>query len=528
MSYRSSQNAAYWTTNFQLAPDDIEFLQDYLQTRERPVAEADLVEALIEARFRREEQRIRKELARGTVYQPKDTYQVGQTIVFPALDFALGNVTATRPGRNPEHGDFEVVLVELEGADRPRSFASSLKTPHKLNRRPGDEGLSQEDILGPAELSERYGRELRQRLREQLVSLDHTPFVHLGRYWTLRESLADVHIGHLNIAEAMIDVNNRPLTTAEIMPDLDLPKEIPPALAAFSVDLALDNDERFVDVGTESREWYLDRLLPEEAISIPRWLQHHLDGFDRSELTVPLLQLEWELDDEWTEGGATSVSAARLPRIELTLTYPHRRSGTVPLTERTSNFFPVREGKRSMITLVDGRWGKRFPGWVVPDGHYVCGLGQWYEEHDIPVGAFIVLERTENPTEIVVDFKPHRMKREWVRMVRVEAGQLRFQHQKQAVSCDYDESMILADSDAGAVEDLHRRVARQAVPVYDLVDEIAPQLMGLSTQGTVHAKTLYSAVNMVRRTAPGPVFAALVANPRFQDAGGGEFAMARS
>ena len=51
--------------------------------------------------------------------------------------------------------------------------------------------------------------------------------------------------------------------------------------------------------------------------------------------------------------------------------------------------------------------------------------------------------------------------------------------------------------------------------------------MGLSTQGTVHAKSVYSAVNLLRRAAPGPVFAALVSNPRFQATGGGEFSMAR-
>jgi hypothetical protein len=60
-----------------------------------------------------------------------------------------------------------------------------------------------------------------------------------------------------------------------------------------------------------------------------------------------------------------------------------------------------------------------------------------------------------------------------------------------------------------------------------LVDDLAPQLMGLSTQGTVHAKSVYSAVNLLRRAAPGPVFAALVSNPRFQATGSGEFSMAR-
>jgi polyhydroxyalkanoate synthase len=35
------------------------------------------------------------------------------------------------------------------------------------------------------------------------------------------------------------------------------------------------------------------------------------------------------------------------------------------------------------------------------------------------------------------------------------------------------------------------------------------------------------AINLLRRTAPGPVFAALMSNPRFQSTGAGEFSMAR-
>ena len=182
MSFRSSQNAQYWTTDFLLKPDDIEFLQDFLQTRERPVVEGDLVHALVDARFRREDQRIRKELVRGKVYQPRDAYAIGQEIVFPALDFNVGAVTAMRPGKNPEHGDFDVITVSLEDG-KQRYYASNLKSSHKLNRKDGDDGLTQEDVMGPEEIIERHGREIRSRLREQLQAIPNKPFVNLGRYW---------------------------------------------------------------------------------------------------------------------------------------------------------------------------------------------------------------------------------------------------------------------------------------------------------------------------------------------------------
>lgn len=526
VSYRPSQNPSYWTTEFQLGQDDIEYLREYLQSRERPALESDLVQTVVEARFRREDQRIRRELARGSVYQPKNAYQVGQSIVFPHLDFAVGAVSAIRPGANPEHGEFDVITVQF-GQGKPRAFAANLTTPHKLNLSAGDDGMTHEEIVGADQVLERYGREIRQHLRAQLLALRDTPFVHLGRYWSLAGLLAEVHVGHLNIAEAAIDMRGAPLATGEILAELGLPREVPTALAAFSVDLALSQDDRFVDVGTESREWFLERLMPDEANAVPRRLQHQSENYDRSVLDVPLLQLEWELDDEWSEGDVTSVSMAKLTRVEIALTYPHRRSGTVPLTQRTLSFFPVREGKRSMITFVDGRWGKRFAGWVVPDGRYVCGLSTWYEEHGIPVGGYIVLERSDKPGEVIVDLKPHRSKREWVRMARVEGNQLKFQLQKHMVACDYDEAMIVAETDTASTDELRRRLYRQELSVFQLVDDLAPQLMGLSTQGTVHAKTVYSAVNLLRRTAPGPIFAALASNPRFQTTGSGEFSMAR-
>jgi hypothetical protein len=55
---------------------------------------------------------------------------------------------------------------------------------------------------------------------------------------------------------------------------------------------------------------------------------------------------------------------------------------------------------------------------------------------------------------------------------------------------------------------------------------LVPELVALNPQGTVHAKTVYSAANMLRRCAPGPVFFALISNRKFRDVGGGNFALA--
>ena len=57
----------------------------------------------------------------------------------------------------------------------------------------------------------------------------------------------------------------------------------------------------------------------------------------------------------------------------------------------------------------------------------------------------------------------------------------------------------------------------------DLQDppELIPELIKLSPQHTVHAKTIYSAVNVLKRVPPGPVFALLSTEPCFISMGDG-------
>jgi hypothetical protein len=148
------------------------------------------------------------------------------------------------------------------------------------------------------------------------------------------------------------------------------------------------------------------------------------------------------------------------------------------------------------------------------------------DDHALPVGALITLERTPDPTEIVVDFRTRRPKREWARMATPNLEELRlsFEMNKIQVACEYDEAMIVADQDPDAIDTLRELLA--GAELSDLIDQIMPELTKLNPQGTTHAKSVYSAVNIVRRVAPGPVFYSLLNNRRFRDAGGGLFALA--
>ncbi len=527
MIRRNTQTAVYWREPFTINPDDLEYLGNFLLEKETAQFTETLTLALIEYRCQREESRIRNELSKGVLFQPNKTYQVGQQLVFPAFEYVPGTITGKRAGVNPEHGEFEVIQVTLEGQTTLREFASSLSTPHRLNRTDSDTTGTGEHLLTPRELLAQYGDAVRKALLQQLDSATQPAFVRDGDRWLLQDMLIEVHVGHLNIAEALIEVNNRPITTTTLMTEMGLPTQYADDLRRFSANSALRRDGRFADVGSGAEPaWYLTRLLPPEVMETPALLRYEPIAYDRLALSVEMLQQEWELDDEWSTDAISIETPMLAPTVTLNLIYPHLRSGTLPLSSRVRSFFPRGQGRATMITLVDGRWGARFPAFVSHEGRYIAGLSGWFEQHKLPVGAIITLERTSEPLEYVVDFRPRRMRREWSRTAEIRDDELIFQMQKQAITCDYDENLTVAEVSLGALDAYRAEVNQQRTPLSRLVRQIAHELAGKSPQGTVHAKTIYSAVNLLRRTPPGPVFAALATDGTLRSSGGGYWAMA--
>lgn len=525
MIQRKTQTAEYWQ-EFVLSPADIEFLQNLLLDAEQPISTHVLAEALIGEHCRREEAALRAELSRGTIYQPKKRFAVGETVLFPALDFRLGEVVAVRPGVNPEYGEFEVITVDFGPDRRQRSFAAGLTAPHKLNVNT-PELLITGSAEPPARLLATVAAALPAALRAQLAR--QPDFAVFEDRWLLRSLLADIHVGHLNIAEAAIEMRGAPVETAALLADLDLPAGIKPDVLAFSLNSALSADGRFDQVGPgETRCWVLRRMEPSEALETPPALRFTPIPYDRSLVAPDLLQVEWELDDEWSDDVLAEPSAARanLPSTTLLLIYPHLISGTLPLNKHTRPFFPQGHGERTAVTLIDGRWGQRFTAWVVSAGRYVAGLRPWFEKHKLPAGAYIVLERRDKSGEIVVDFKPKRMRREWMRKAQVVDGKIDIQLRKGEVACEYDETVIIGDERPDEIAKLRATPAFAERPLDQIVYEIFTDLAGLSQSGSVHAKTVYSAVNLIRRCPPGPIFAILSSDPRIQEIGGGLYRLA--
>ena len=98
---RQTQTAAFWRDQFEVTSRDLDFIYTLLLDALAPKTVDELALALIDEYIRRETATIETELAKGAVYVPKNHYTVGQTLVFPALDFAAGEVVGLRPGQNP-------------------------------------------------------------------------------------------------------------------------------------------------------------------------------------------------------------------------------------------------------------------------------------------------------------------------------------------------------------------------------------------------------------------------------------------
>ena len=278
-----TQSAAYWES-FAVTSDDLDYLANYLKAN-GPRSIDDLAIALIEHRCRQEEQAL--------VYQPRNAYEVGQRLVFPALDFRVGTVQEIRPGFNPEHGDFTVIRVALEGEQCLREFAASLRTPHKLNRPEGQDGtlLDSQGLRPPAELYADVAAPVRQRLLERLRAGDAHDFVEVDEQWLLREMMADVHIGHLNLAEAAIEERNAPISTGDLPKVIELPAEIPPAIRSFS-NVPLPCEQRGADEAERQRaveeqrrkeaEWQARLRAEQEAKPVPAEQQPKVEQQVRS------------------------------------------------------------------------------------------------------------------------------------------------------------------------------------------------------------------------------------------------------
>jgi hypothetical protein len=514
-------SSEYWT-NLQITRQDVEFLHNYLFEHETPLSSGELMSVFVDEHIRAEQlatQRQRE--SSGKTYLPKDSYQVGDDLLFPSLDWKHGKVKSVRTGVNPEIGSFDVLTVDLDGGAE-RMFASNLVS-HTLNEKPV---TVEEDQFDTDEIKRLYGGLIEKKMESAFGADDE--IVRIAGRWFPRALLVDVNVGHLNLAEAVLDMaGGEPLPTASLLRDVALPEGLNPKLAEFSLNLALQEDERFDEVGPAGQVlWCLRRLEPQEVQEVPLYLQYTPIEYNRSDLDEQMLNLEAHLDDELSETNTNHHSELR--EVTISLIFPHLRAGTLPLSDRVRSLFPTAyESPRVRFTLVDGRTKKRMPGWVVREHGYVYGLREWYKANELMPGSLIRIQRGENPGEVIIEAKTYRATKDWVRTVIVGAdGGLVFAMLKQPISAEFNDRMAFAIPSIGAVDQLWLQNNRR--PFQKLVADMIREMSKLTPQGHVHAQELYSAVNIVRRVPPAPLFALLSSNPEFVHVGDLHFRLGES
>ena len=501
----------YWT-DLQITRQDVEFLHNHLFELETPLTTRELVSVFIDERIRAERLATQqRRQAGGKTYLPKDSHQIGDDLIFPALNWKHGKVTAVRAGTNPEIGSFDVLTVDM-GNGAERLFASGLPA-HELNEQPDpveEEGFQAEEVLRT------HGGSLEKKIESAFQSDDD--LVRIAGRWFPRALLVDVNVGHLNLAEAVLDMaGGEPLPTLALLKDVAMPEGVNPKLAEFSLNLALQEDGRFDEVGPSGEVlWYLRRLEPDEVRDVPLYLRYSPIEYDRAVLSPQMLNLESQLDDELSEFEAPASEGVK--EVTVALSFPHLRSGTLPLSARVRPLFPTAyESPRVRFTLVDAKTRQRMPGWVVREHGYVFGLREWYKANELMPGSLVRIRRGENPGEVIIEAKAYRTK-DWVRTVIIGAdGGMVFAMLKQSISAEFSDRMAFAIPSLDAVDQLWLQDRKR--PFEKLVADMIREMSKLTPQGHVHAQELYSAVNIVRRVPPAPLFALLATQPEFTHVG---------
>lgn len=503
----------YWS-NFSVTKKDNEFIQNYLFETETPLTAKELVTVIVEERLKFEKQSAeKKQQAIGKIYFPKDNYQVNDSLVFSTLNWKKGIVSSTRPGTNPEIGNFEVIEVTFDDGGK-KLFASGLEN-HILNAPPQEEDSID---VKPETIVTEYGDEIEKKI--EIALADDESLVSIAGHWFPRALLLVVNVGHLNLVEAVLEMaGGESMPAVSLVEQIDFGVGVNPKLAEFSLNYALQEDKRFDEVGPAGQVlWVLERLEPEEVRHCPPFLQYKPVEYDASSLTKQMLSLEAELDDELSD---LEHSFPKTDEVIICLTYPHWRAGTLPISHRLQPFFPTAyQSPRVRFTLVDAKSNERIPAWVVRQHGYVYGVADWFKRQKLIPGALISIQRSKQPGEVIIEAKTHKPTREWVRTVLSGSdGGLVFAVLKQDVGCDFNERMVAIIADPGAVDQAWEQVARNHQPFEKILTNMIRELSKLTPQGHVHAQELYSAINILRRLPPAPLMATLATNKSFMHIG---------
>lgn len=515
--------AQHWAYSFSIGAEDIDSITNLLLEKEMPLSSVELATAIIKQREQNFQRKLKLQYQGTKVYQPCGSFAVGDRLTFSQMNYRTATVVGLRDGKSNNSFPFKVAAVTFDDvgtspAARQREFATEYDGEHPLNEpenyhHPGNphNEFSVEDIVSEPNVT------IVKQVNDALEK--NSDLVRIAGTWFVRELMLEVDIGHLHLAEAVLDMHGGgPLTPNEILEQIGGLGDSPEPLQVFSLNYAMNRDERFDEVGPAGMIlWHLTLLLPRMVRQVPKILQYLPVEYDRSLLQNEMLQLEYELDDEHSP----FVSAPPDDEVSITLIYPHRRVGTLPINSETKHVFPDAKTPRIAITIVDALDKEEYPCWVVHRFKYVYGLAALYQKHHLPVGAYVYLNRTSDPSRFEIEFDNYRPRTEWIPLVEnTDNDKLSFGTAKRAIGADYDDMIVVGVTVLSEVDRLGKDVQNKQTPLAKLLRGLIAELSKQNPQKTVHAKVLYSTINILRRCPPGPICATLVANPEFEYVGG--------
>jgi len=522
----------YWRS-FVLSDEEIEHLHDLIVEEGIPQTTAFLVYEVVERRCQAEAKAARAEIVpqRVVPYDPRETFRKGQRLLFRRLGIAC--VTETWSQYDPNFGEYLSMRVRKEDTDRTRVFMAGVKRgfedyePAEVEESEGW-GLGEAaPYVAPGEVVEQFGNYVREELTNRLGPDER--FVNFGEEWFLADLLERVSMQELTLVEKRIREAGEPLKLAALVDVPDEPQTDEDFVRRFSCDYALAEDGRFDNVGTvDAPLWFLLALEPPEVVSKPECLAIPAVAYTREYVYIhkDLEKVARGLDDEGEEKEPPPIEfiQTREP-VRFVLNFAHLTAGSVPLTNRIRQVFPRPAGPRSRVILVDARSETRLAGWVKHDDRYAWGLKEWYGAYGIRAGNYVILQATETPTEIRVDFDELSQPRvERVRVAtRGKDGSWRFEWQEREVRYKHDPLMFIAETRFEEMESLEWEAGIVGKPIFEVMCDLFPALAE-SEGDTVHAKTLYQAVNLVRRCAPATVFGELSQRVCFDPVGDGYWA----
>jgi len=136
---------------------------------------------------------------------------------------------------------------------------------------------------------------------------------------------------------------------------------------------ALQEDPRFDEVGTTGEiSWFLKRLEPETVLEPPIYFRSNSIAPLSDSLDEESYKLLYDLDDELSFTNDEIDEVDRINSVTITLSYPHWRSGSIPVTPNSNRVLPsALESENIKISFIDKQTQQPISAWVVRPHNYV-------------------------------------------------------------------------------------------------------------------------------------------------------------